>query len=231
MIDMHAEAFFPKDLTDRQIARRQSIVSAADSLLLEKGYEGASMKAVARLANVTEKTLYNIYGSKADLFGQVFRLRTRQTYEAARSEAPKGGLKFLEALVAQIARSSLELPDAAKQGIQFALARPDFMFEDEEAQNLVNRAFAELVADIKGTEFNEISGSIWRFRAGILSGLIFWSNGMLANEELRSYLELQLHETLITILPPARAARHLRRSKTCLAELGIRHENRASAGA
>lgn len=48
--------------------RQQQIETAAYALLEEKGYDGASMLAIARKARASNETLYNWYGDKQGLF-------------------------------------------------------------------------------------------------------------------------------------------------------------------
>ena len=47
--------------------RRQSIVGAAFSVLMEKGYAGASTLEIARRARVSKRELYAEFGSKAGI--------------------------------------------------------------------------------------------------------------------------------------------------------------------
>lgn len=53
----------PKQDSDR----RQSIVAAAFSVLMEKGYSGASTLEIARRARVSKRDLYTEFGSKAGI--------------------------------------------------------------------------------------------------------------------------------------------------------------------
>lgn len=53
--------------TEKRMARRQEIEAAAIELIVEKGYAGASMLAVARRAGASNETLYRWYGDKIGL--------------------------------------------------------------------------------------------------------------------------------------------------------------------
>jgi AcrR family transcriptional regulator len=48
--------------------RRPLVLDAAFDLFIERGYEGASMEAIARAAGVTKPVVYACYPSKEDLF-------------------------------------------------------------------------------------------------------------------------------------------------------------------
>lgn len=53
---------------DAKQRRQQEIAEAAYAVLEKKGYEGASMLAVAKAARASNETLYNWYGDKQGLF-------------------------------------------------------------------------------------------------------------------------------------------------------------------
>ena len=51
----------------RQVARQTKILATAREMLEEGGYDGLTMRGLAREAGVAQGTLYNLYGSKDDL--------------------------------------------------------------------------------------------------------------------------------------------------------------------
>lgn len=53
--------------------RRREILSHGLSVLVEKGWRGASMIAIARKASASKETLYNWFGDKAGFFGELIR--------------------------------------------------------------------------------------------------------------------------------------------------------------
>ena len=59
-------------------AKRQQILSGANLVFAEHGYEGASMSAIARKAGVSKGTLYNYFTNKADLFTAYVEQRCRE---------------------------------------------------------------------------------------------------------------------------------------------------------
>lgn len=52
---------------------RDAIVSAAERLFLEQGFDGVSMDQLAAAAGVARRTLYNQFGGKEDIFREVLR--------------------------------------------------------------------------------------------------------------------------------------------------------------
>ncbi len=53
-------------------AVRERILDAAQTLILENGYEGATTDDIAIHAEIAAGTLYNYFGSKAELYTEVF---------------------------------------------------------------------------------------------------------------------------------------------------------------
>ena len=58
----------------RAAATRKAILAAAETLFLRDGYAPTSMKAIAKEAGVSEKTMYLAFGTKATLLRQVIQL-------------------------------------------------------------------------------------------------------------------------------------------------------------
>ena len=54
-------------------ATRESVYSAAVSLMAEKGYAGATIRDICRRASVSPATFYSYYGSKFDILWDMYR--------------------------------------------------------------------------------------------------------------------------------------------------------------
>jgi AcrR family transcriptional regulator len=82
----------PYRATERTEARRaqarEAILRSAHELIAQGGYRAASISAVAERAGVATGTVYRHYGSKAELFAEVFR-RASQREVDAMAEAAK----------------------------------------------------------------------------------------------------------------------------------------------
>jgi AcrR family transcriptional regulator len=64
----------------RLAARRERILEEGRRLFLAKGYAGASVNEIVRLAGGSLATLYNEFGSKEALFAEIMRERARVMY-------------------------------------------------------------------------------------------------------------------------------------------------------
>lgn len=58
---------------DARKARRAAILDAAEAVLAEKGWSGASMAAIARRAGASKETLYAWFGDREGLFAALIR--------------------------------------------------------------------------------------------------------------------------------------------------------------
>lgn len=68
--------------TERQIRRRESILAAARKLIAERGYEGVTMRELARESGVAPKTLYHQFENKEKLLRTAVEERFRYLYHA-----------------------------------------------------------------------------------------------------------------------------------------------------
>jgi len=65
-------------LSDRAERTRERILAAAEELFLERGFDGASMSALARAAGVNQSLISHHFGSKRGLYDATFeRLSSR----------------------------------------------------------------------------------------------------------------------------------------------------------
>ena len=87
----------PKDL-----AKRQSILDAAKSLFLTKGYANTSMDAIAGLAGVSKLTVYSHFTDKETLFSSAIMSKCTEQLPVLFFELPAG--KPIETVLLNIAR-------------------------------------------------------------------------------------------------------------------------------
>lgn len=69
--------------------RRPMILDAAFEVFLEKGYEGASMEAIARRAGVSKPVVYSSFKGKDALFGELLKREERRILDAIASALPE----------------------------------------------------------------------------------------------------------------------------------------------
>lgn len=95
---------------------RRKIVAAAQSLFLERGYQGSTMAAIAEAAGVVVETVYRAFGSKATLFGAAVEAALAGGVE--RAETPVEQRPAIAALIAEHdPRRQVEMYAATQPGI------------------------------------------------------------------------------------------------------------------
>jgi AcrR family transcriptional regulator len=82
----------PTERTEAQrLATRERIVGAAHALIARGGYREASVAAVAARAGVATGSVYRHFGSKSELFAEVFRRASQREVDATRAAADAAG--------------------------------------------------------------------------------------------------------------------------------------------
>lgn len=77
--------------------RREQLLDAALTLIVEQGYGGLSMEAVAREAGIAKTVVYGVFANQGELLEALFereQARTLATVAAAFAAAPAGGDAF-----------------------------------------------------------------------------------------------------------------------------------------
>ena len=98
----------PVNRVNETPSRREQILQEATHLFASKGFEGASMRSIAKACGITEAAIYRHFGSKADLYEQVI------TAKAAQHDIPRQLAEFapdwnLEETLRAIAKHILDM--------------------------------------------------------------------------------------------------------------------------
>ena len=75
---------------ERQAQTRQALVDAAAEVVLERGFEAASVEAIATRAGFTRGAFYANFASKRDLFAEVLQQRVFSVYAQLASDVGGG---------------------------------------------------------------------------------------------------------------------------------------------
>jgi AcrR family transcriptional regulator len=111
--------------------RRQKIIAAAEQLFLARGYAGASVNQIVRIAGGSLATLYAEFGTKEKLFEAVMTRRASAAFEGAQQTMRAAGTVTaeLQALAARIQERTLSSDSlalyrlAVAEGPRFAALR------------------------------------------------------------------------------------------------------------
>jgi AcrR family transcriptional regulator len=155
----------------RLSASRERILSAALSIVAERGYAGFSVAAVARRAGVATGSVYRHFPAKADLVAEVFRTASRREVDAVARAATLEGTaaEAVAAVIETFAGRALRAPRMAYA----LLAEPADPAVD--AERLVfRRAYADAIATLisRGIAAGELPGQDVQVSAAALVGAI-----------------------------------------------------------
>lgn len=95
-----------RNLTERQLRRRERILSAARELISRQGYDGVKMRDLAKAAEVAPKTLYHQFESKENLLRTAVEERYRRTYRAIDDADIERGIDRLFFIVESVATTT-----------------------------------------------------------------------------------------------------------------------------
>ena len=133
-------------MTERQIRRRENILSAARKLISEKGYEGVTMRDLARESGVAPKTLYHQFENKEKLLRTAVEERFRYIYQMIDEAQFANGVDRLFHIIDSVAEMTRENAAYAK-----ALA-PIFSADEHNTFSLIRmrtyqRAIEQIAAE------------------------------------------------------------------------------------
>ncbi len=201
---MTAETEKSPRLTPRQQERRTRILDAARRLTAEHGYDAVSMKTIAAESGVAEKTLYNIYATKARLLATAALEVSAQVFDLAALSAPDKSWDFFFALAGHMAEHTLRAPQFSRAVAPLMLEQPDLLdhrdmyvghlvdvIEGMIAQGLMTAVPARRVVRL--------------LRLSIISGVVLWARNELSDRELQPYLELGVGQILLPLAAAAHA--------------------------
>ncbi|ETW99920.1 TetR/AcrR family transcriptional regulator [Candidatus Entotheonella palauensis] len=157
--------------TEDQTILRQTIIDVARGLLATGGFRAATMKAIARQADIATGTVYLYFPSKADLFAEVFRVVSGREVRAvaAAAEGARPAIKALEAAI----RTFVDRAIRGRRMAYALIAEPvDPAIEVERLMS--RRAFAQVFADVirSGMATGELSSQNPDIVAAALIGAI-----------------------------------------------------------
>ncbi len=140
--------------------RREAVVSAAVEEFATGGLVGASTDAIARRAGVSQPYVFQLFGTKMDLFLAVIRLcfgRTRQTFERAARDWEPGQIPDCDTPLAAIGMSYKRL--LADRNLLLVQLQAYAACSDSDVRRVVREEFGALhrrVRELTGASADEL---------------------------------------------------------------------------
>jgi len=97
-----------KPLTERQLRRREDILSAARELIAERGFDGVTMRDLSAASSVALKTLYHQFESKEKLLATAIEEKYRHIYQAIDEAELDKGIDKLFFIIDSVADMTLK---------------------------------------------------------------------------------------------------------------------------
>ncbi|MGK2284594.1 TetR/AcrR family transcriptional regulator [Pedomonas sp. V897] len=179
-------------LSPRQRDRRERVLRTARNLITTHGLQEVTMRMIAAGSGVTEKTLYNIYGSKDRLIAATAYDITASIFQEARDACAESGWGFIVALVDALVDGTLVRPNTARTLIPILLDHAEAVGIDA----LYDEFFGSTLMDMKQSgailDTAPVPMITRLVRIAAVTSILFWGAGQLRDSEVRPHILVQL---------------------------------------
>lgn len=193
------------------------ILDAALELFADKGYSAVSTKCIARAAGVNEVTLFRIFGSKRNLYQEVYnRFSVKISAQTIRN-----GLRYdLEYDLASMGRSFVSVYNETSKLVRMSMkdVREEFGEIDDDLKRQIDAMtaiFASYFREMQ--ERGRIRENPERL-AEMLTGLLYGYAFHLSKRNVLDRLETDISEFMVLLVNGIRKPRARRRPPNGLAE-------------
>jgi AcrR family transcriptional regulator len=149
----------------KKLQTRQAIADTAMRLFLERGFDNVSVSEIARAADVSDKTVFNYFPTKEDLFYSRFETFEADLLEALR-QRPSGEsyvAAFRRFLLAQRGLLAKDDPQAVQELrtlTQTITSSPALLVREEQILAGYTRSLAALIAKETGTRGDDVQPQV-----------------------------------------------------------------------
>lgn len=192
-----------KPLTPRQAERRRRILHAAQALVARDGYDAVTMRAIAIAAGTAEKTLYNIFGTKDRLVSLAAHDRSEAVFLRAEDALPTPGWPRLRRFCAEAAEATLNEPLLSRAMAVLLLDHAELVGLHALYVEHVGGIVTEMVRDGLLAGDAPAEAIVRSIRLAMVSSVLFWSKGEVADAEFESWLVRQCVQVLLPWTSPS----------------------------
>ncbi len=161
------------------------------------------MRDIADLSEVTEKTLFNNFGSKDRLVAEATAEKSADVIAAAHAAEMGGPWRTLLAIAKAIAEAVLERPELARSSVPLLIDPASGVRIDDVYHRYVAPEVAELVNKGDLVSGSPRDGLVTLIRLGMITGILGWCANDVPDNRLSDHLQWQL---AVVLLPFARRA-------------------------
>ena len=186
---------------EKRLERRSAILIAARRLLARHGFEGVTMRDLARESGVTVPTLYNIFANKEAVIAEAIEELVRlQLSMASRHGSARGLERIVRTLEMHIAIMD-ETPAYSRAVLKYVANKP--LVTQRVAAGLVNESLSLALHELREDGHLESGIALDAVRVSLivtLSGAVrAWEVEMLTMEECRRAMKLSTFLTLQSV--------------------------------
>lgn len=183
--------------------RRERILASARKLITQGGVEGLSMRQLARDAQLSVATLYNLYGSKADILYALLDEGIESFDQSLKHIPTESPIAFAEFVVETA--TGLFLSD--KQFYRPLMAAVSAHHDSERDPIIGKHAIADIIQGLDAGAANGLFNGHKEVRLvareiylDLMQAVHFWSIGMYSDEQLRDQCEYSILITLLGVV-------------------------------
>ncbi|MCH7627231.1 MAG: TetR/AcrR family transcriptional regulator [Proteobacteria bacterium] len=192
-----------KPLTPRQAERRRRILNAAQALVARDGYDAVTMREIALAAGAAEKTLYNIFGTKDRLVALAAHDRSEGVFQRAAAAEPMSGWQKLRRFCTEATQATLDEPLLSRAMAVLLLDHAELVGLHALYVDHVGASLRDMVGEGYLVAQAPVDALVRAIRLGIVSSVLFWSKGEVADAEFESWLVRQCAQPLLPWATPA----------------------------
>lgn len=191
-----------RPLSPRQSERRQRILASAISLVGALGYDAVTMRMIAQESGASEKTLYNIFGSKDRLVALAARSRSSEVFALAAKREPRTGLPRLCEFARTAAEVTLETPVLSRALATLLVDHSELVGLHEVYESEVGEAFRAMIAEGLLAVDTPLGPLVRITRLAVVSAVLLWAKHEVTDAELEPYILRRCAETLMPFASP-----------------------------
>lgn len=180
-----------------QQKQRARILVVARQLLSERGYDGVTMRDLAKSSGVALKTLYNVYGSKDDVLIASVRDRVTQVFErSAVTAGKKRSVSLLLHFVESGGAATIATPTLSKAIAPFVAGPVDRFGFRPIYDRCHKRALDEMALDGDLHPWANSEGVLEAVFTALTGVLLVWAKDQIEMKDLNIYNRLAVCQVL-----------------------------------
>lgn len=188
-----------KPLTERQLRRREDILSAARQLIAERGFDGVTMRDLSAASSVALKTLYHQFENKEKLLATAVEEQYRHVYQVIDDTKLDKGLDKLLFIIDSVADMTMKNEAYARALLPLWRARSTVTSFGGMRLNIYRKAIEQIASEGELEDWigvSTITAMIYRHASPVY---LAWMHGEVAGSQIAGLIKLDACLTLSSV--------------------------------